>query len=111
MKRATASAVMPQSRGRRVMRGFIVAIGLSVALVGVRATAQTRPDFSGSWIRVEQTSVPACNGSLTITQDGATMRVAVTAQSAGQEIYHFDGTETRQTFDGTPAVPPQTGSW
>jgi hypothetical protein len=94
------------------MRGFIGAIGLAVVLVQLHANAQTRPDFSGIWIPVETTSVTACNGSLTVTQDAATLRVASTALSARPDVYNFDGTETRQTFAGTSAVAsPRPGSW
>jgi hypothetical protein len=94
------------------MRGFIGAIGLAVVLVELHANAQARPDFSGMWILVERTSVPACNGSLTVTQDAATLRVAVTASSARPDVYNFDGRETRQTFAGTAAVAsPRPGSW
>src|SRR4051812_25061568 len=93
------------------MRGFIGAIGLAVVLVELHANAQTRPDFSGTWILVETTSATACNGSLTVTQDAATLRVALRA-SARPEVYNFDGTATQQTFAATPGVAsPRPGSW
>jgi hypothetical protein len=94
------------------MRGFIATIGLAVVLVELHANAQTRPDLSGTWIPLETTSVAACKGSLTVTQDAATLRVAVTAPSARPDVYAFDGTETRQSFTGTAAVAsPPPGSW
>lgn len=92
------------------MRGFIGAIGLAV-VVELHANAQTRPDFSGTWIPVETTSVTACNGSLTVTQDAATLRVVLTAASARPDVYNFDGMESRQTFAGTTVASPRPGSW
>jgi hypothetical protein len=94
------------------MRGFIGAIGLAIALVESHANAQTRPDFTGTWNTVETTSVTACNGSLTVTQDAATIRVVSTAPSARPDVYNFDGTETRQTIAAAPAAAsPRAGSW
>jgi hypothetical protein len=94
------------------MREFIGAFGLAVVLVELHAAAQTRPDFSGTWIPVETTSVRTCNGSLNVTQDARTLRVASTAPAARPEVYNFDGTEARQSFADTPAVAaPRPGSW
>lgn len=94
------------------MRGFIGAIGLAIVLVELNGNAQTRPDFSGTWNRVESTSVAGwCDGSLTVTQDAATLRVAGTTPSARPDVYDFDGTETRQTFPETPMASPQQGGW
>lgn len=97
------------------MRILIGAIGLAGVLGPLHANAQTRPDFSGTWIIVETVKTvpgPGCNGSLTVTQDTATLRVASTATSARPEVYNFDGTESRQTFAGTPAAaPPRPGGW
>ena len=94
------------------MRGVISAIGLAIVFVALNADAQSRPDFSGTWMPVRTTSGSACDGSFTITQDAATLRVALTAPSARPDVYNFDGSETRQTFDGRGAVTsPSRGSW
>ena len=80
---AEVAASRPHWLGEKFsIRRFVGAIGLAVVLVELRGNAQTRPDFSGTWIPAESTSVTACNGSLTVTQDTATMRVALTAPSA-----------------------------
>jgi hypothetical protein len=95
-----------------MMRGFIATIGLAIVLVELHAGAQARPDFSGTWIPVEATPVPACKGSLTITQNAATVRVASTDPAARPDLYNFDGSEARQTFAATPAVAsPRPGGW
>jgi len=93
------------------MRGLVGAIGLAIVLVELHANAQTRPDFSGTWNPVELTSMSRCDGSITVTQDAATLRVAWTTPSTRPDVYNFDGTETRQTFAGAPEASPRSGGW
>jgi hypothetical protein len=56
---------------------------VAVTFVG-RLTAQSRPDFSGTWTGPER--------SLTIRQDGATLTVG---EGTETRIYNLDGSESR----------------
>src|SRR5438045_3335104 len=94
------------------MREFIGAIGLALVLITVPAAAQSRPDLSGTWIHVEESSAKACTGSLTVTQDAVSLRVASKDPSVRPDVYNFDGTDTRQTFAPAQTVAsPRAGAW
>lgn len=73
----------------------VVATAATAILAPMPASAQARPDFSGSWVLSEGVG-PACGKALTITQDAA----ALTLGSSRSVVYKFDGSDTTQ------AAPP-----
>jgi hypothetical protein len=92
------------------MRGVITIAAVTLALGTPALTAQTRPDFSGTWIPAESTSVRTCSGSIVLTQDAATLRLESTTKTGQAQVYSFDGSDTRRTLPAaTPPDPSQRG--
>src|SRR5262245_28452280 len=75
---------------------FLAAIPVVVALSAANAVAQSKPDFSGTWLRV---GTPASTQEMTIKHDGATLAIG-----AGQDkvVFNVGGPDTKMPGpDGT----------
>ena len=106
-------------------RGFVVAGTLTLALAAVHADAQTRPDFSGTWVLADAGVSIFCHGSFTATQSADTLSLDFAAGSAASGdtlsppalsgrrlIYNLNGTDRRETFPvGPRPASAQPGAW
>jgi hypothetical protein len=96
-----------------VTRRFVIAGAVALVLGQMQPSAQTRPDFGGTWVLT--TGAGWCNKSLIATQDATTLtldsgevpastRDAVPRTASRLQAIRFDGADTRQAF---PPAPPR----
>lgn len=91
------------------MRNVVLAVVTS-AMVGLGASAQTRPDFSGVWqldlSRSEASAYSDAPGpvSLSITQSDAELRIATTTARGTTEVSYAFATADRRPPPGLPVA-------
>ena len=95
-------------------RGFVIAGAVALVVGQSHAHAQTRPDFSGTWVLATPAGTGWCGKSITATQDAITLTLDAGQDPASREdatpraasrhrAIRFDGADTRQGFP--PARP------
>ncbi len=96
-------------------RRLVIAGAMMLALAAMGADAQTRPDFSGTWVLADTGVSVLCLGSFTATQGADTLSLdfaggsaasgdtfAPPAPSGRRVTYNFNGTDKRETFPVAP---------
>jgi hypothetical protein len=89
----------------------LVAVGV-VALAGAVAGAQSKPDFSGTWIIV--TPAEAAGQEQQVQQTATTLTTGHASEGGGHAMtYKLDGTETRNvlTSHGEDIVSLSKAAW
>lgn len=105
-----------------MMRGLLALGAMAFTLTTAQPTAQTRPDFTGTWTAFEPAS--SVGTSIAITQDATALRVDIPLQrftlstggmsvpSAGspvsivRHVYTLDGRDSLQSVPDPPPPPP-----
>lgn len=98
-----ARVVLFPRRGNRMKRA-VLAISALVPIFAFTASAQTRPDFSGTWRMDPSRSESAMQGepvgaiTVVITQTGNEIRIETTTpRTRSAEVYRLDGSESTIT--------------
>ena len=92
-------------------RNALILGALSLVFAATTATAQDKPNFSGSWTLVVDPNAPAPTGrgggggglgqAATITQDAKTLTITRTTQNGEIKIvYNLDGSESKNMMMG-----------
>lgn len=83
-------------------RNLLVALAIACVALGVRPTAQARPDFSGRWALVDPSGFGAFGASFVATQDATTLSVQMTSidvsMTLGGGATRVDGSPIRRVF-------------
>lgn len=94
----------------------VTALALVMALGAAGAGAQTRPDFSGTWVLVPEQSRTGGAGNtsaeeLTATQNAKTLTVVLAKTPSGvlpgTYVYNLDGSESRNANPGARGGPTE----
>ena len=95
----------------QMRRNALILRALSLVFAATTATAQDKPNFSGSWTLVVDPNAPAPTGrgggggglgqAATITQDAKTLTITRTTQNGEIKIvYNLDGSESKNMMMG-----------
>ena len=95
----------------QMRRNALILGVLSLVFAATTATAQDKPNFSGSWTLVVDPNAPAPTGrgggggglgqAATITQDAKTLTITRTTQNGEIKIvYNLDGSESKNMMMG-----------
>jgi hypothetical protein len=95
----------------QMRRNALILGALSLVFAATTATAQDKPNFSGSWTLVVDPNAPAPTGrgggggglgqAATITQDAKTLTITRTTQNGEIKIvYNLDGSESKNMMMG-----------
>ena len=107
------------------MRRTTLVLGaLSLVLAATTARAQDKPNFSGSWTRVEDPNAPAAGGrgggrgglgaAATLMQDASTLTITRTTQAGEiKTVYKLDGSESKNmmTMGGNQVEQVSRATW
>lgn len=91
-------------------RNALILGALSLVFAAATATAQDKPNFSGSWTLVVDPNAPAPSGrggggglgqAATITQDAKTLTITRTTQNGEvKTVFNLDGSESKNMMMG-----------
>jgi hypothetical protein len=94
----------------QMRRNALILGALSLVFAATTATAQDKPNFSGSWTLVVDPNAPAPTGrggggglgqAATITQDAKTLTITRTTQNGEVKlVYNLDGSESKNMMQG-----------
>ena len=80
-----------------------LAVAVAFILVSSGSQANTRPDFSGTWMLASDRGF--CPGSVVLQQDESSLRVQTGGDTSRALVYRFDGTDTGGAIESAPARP------
>lgn len=90
-------------------RNALIVGALSLVFAASVAQAQDKPNFAGSWTRVDDPNAPAAGGrgggrgglgmAATLTQDAKTLTITRTTQAGEiKTVYNLDGSDSKNTM-------------
>src|SRR4051794_21150616 len=105
------------SKGRRLMKSFLVAVVLASTFLQPHSHAQGRVDFSGTWKLDPARSASAAPVTVVISQSSDELKIETTKEGESNEVtYKLDGSElktprwtSKAHWVGTALVTEVTG--
>lgn len=98
----------------------LMAAAATLVFASTQPSAQSPPDFSGTWTSIEQKSPRPCQRAITATQTAATLTLsaldaptfapdnaAPPPVTSRRRVINLDGTDTREPIRTAPPRPPE----